>query len=97
MKTVNDRRSFESTGGAIYYRPVATTIRLEAVWAVKIAYARFARKCIDGLLKSLASVSKQDYKPSGANHRTAGYLASLVFMSMEEVLDGPETTPYPDW
>ena len=83
-----------SKGNGNYYRPVFTTLKLEAVWTVRINYARFAPQIIRELLKSLASVSKQKYKPCGGAIK-ASYLAELVFFSIAPTIDGP--CSYPDW
>lgn len=83
-----------SKGNGNYYRPVFTAIKLEAVWTVKITYARFASKIIKELLKSLASVSKHKYKPAGGAIG-ASYLAELVFFSIAPTIDEP--CSYPDW
>lgn len=82
--------------GTIYNVPATAVVRLEAIWTVRVSHARFLSTYLKKLLPRLASVSKQEYKPSGGANR-GGYLASLVFSSIEPVVDSPETTPYPDW
>lgn len=77
-----------------YTRPVFTTIKLEAIWAVRINYARFASKVIKELLKSLASVSQRKYRPAGGA-ANGSYLAELVFFSIAPTIDEP--CSYPDW
>jgi hypothetical protein len=83
-----------SKGNGNYYRPAFTTIKLEAIWTVRITYARFASKVIKELLKSLASVSKREYKSTGGRVG-AGYLAELAFFSIAPTIDEP--CSYPDW
>jgi hypothetical protein len=85
---------------SIYYKPVFTTIRLEAVWTVRIAFARIATKVMKKLLKEVNTVVKQRYEPrridkSGKNF--GGYWLDLAFLSIEEAIDKPDQPSYPDW
>lgn len=85
---------------APYYQPTFTTIRLEAVWTVRIAFARIATKTMRKLLKEVNTVIKQRYEPrridkSGRNY--GGYWLDLAFLSIEEAIDKPDHPCYPDW
>lgn len=75
-----------------YKLPHSTTIRLEAVWTVRIAFVRYAQKIIRELLKSLKPRLHGAYAPSHTGG--SGYEAKVIFFSMEEA--DPEEN-WPDW
>jgi hypothetical protein len=72
--------------------PRFTTIRLEAVWTVEIAFVRYAGTVIKGLLKTLQPALGNSFGPSRAG--TSGYWAKLRTVTMEEV--DPEEG-WPEW
>lgn len=82
-----------------YYAPVFTTIRLEAIWAVRISFAKGMGPVIRKLMQEMNTLKKQFYKsPTYANNVSRpGYLAELSFFSIEEAMDKPEAPCYPDW
>lgn len=82
-----------------HYTPVFTTIRLEAIWTVRISFARGMGPVMTKLMKEMNTLKKQFYKPpTYANCvNRPGYLAELSFLSIEEAMDKPETACYPDW
>lgn len=85
---------------SIYYKPVFTTIRLEAVWNVRIAFARTATKTMRKLLKEVNTVVKQRYEPRRSDKSgkgCGGYWLDLAFLSIEEAIDKPDQPCYPDW
>ena len=80
----------------IYYRPLFVIIRLEAVWGVRIAYARSATRCLKRIIKKFPKLPHYDYEPSYTG--TSGHEASLISFSIDNSLDKPELEgPYPDW
>jgi hypothetical protein len=78
-----------------YYRPVFATIRLEAIWTLRIGHLRGAGKVIKHVLKEVDTIIKQRYEPNrGAS---SGYLLQLTSLSIEQALDQPDQPSYPDW
>jgi len=75
-----------------YKLPHATTIRLEAVWTVRIAFVRYAQKIIRDLLKLLKPELRGAFAASYTGK--SGYEAKVIFFSMEET--DPEEN-WPDW
>ena len=75
-----------------YKLPRATTIRLEAVWTVRIAFVRYAQKIMNQLLKRLKPELKGVFVPSFTGG--SGYEAKVIFFSMEET--DPEEG-WPEW
>lgn len=69
--------------------PSFTSIRLEAVWTVEIAYVRYARKIVAHLMKALKPTLKGAFMPSRTG--SSGYEVKVRFLSMEE------TDPEGDW
>jgi hypothetical protein len=47
-----------------YYRPVFATIRLEAIWTLRIGHLRGAGKVIKHVLKEVDTIIKQRYEPN---------------------------------
>lgn len=85
---------------SIYNKPVFTTIRLEAVWDVRIAFARSAAKTMRYLLKEVNTIIKQRYSPRRISKNPrgcSGYFLELAFLSIEEAIDKPDHPCYPDW
>lgn len=79
-----------------YTRPVFALIKLETVWAINVAYARFARQKIRQFIQKLPQLPKQDYEPAYTGK--GGYKLSLVSFSIEDSLKTPEIEgSYPDW
>lgn len=85
--------------GRNYYAPVFTTLRLEAIWTVRISFAKGMGPIIKKLIKDVDTIKKQFYaSPSYASRvQRPGYLAELSFLSIEEAMDKPEAPCYPDW
>ena len=75
-----------------YMQPRFTVLRLEAVWTVEIAYMRYARKIVSGLLKSLKPELSNSYSPSCTGK--SGHWAKVRMVAMEEV-DAEED--WPEW
>jgi len=65
-----------------YMLPRFTTIRLEVVWTVKIAFIRYANK----IMKDLLQLLKPELRGAFAASYTgkSGYEAKITFFSMEE-------------
>ena len=82
-----------------YYAPVFTTIRLEAIWAVRISFARGVGPVIRKLLKDADTIKRRFYQTPtyDSKNSRSGYLAELSFLSIEEAIDNPEAPCYPDW
>lgn len=82
-----------------YYAPVFTTIRLEAIWTVRISFARGMGPVMTKLMKEMNTLKKRFYQPPtyANNVNRPGYLAELSFLSIEEAMDKPEAPCYPDW
>lgn len=78
-----------------YYLPAFTVIRLEAIWTLRISFARMAPGIIKKFLTSLNKVPKRDYRAPVPGR--AGHLLELAFLSIEESLDRPDLPSYPDW
>lgn len=75
-----------------YMLPRFTTIRLEVVWTVKIAFIRYANK----IMKDLLQLLKPELRGAFAASYTgkSGYEAKITFFSMGET--DPEED-WPDW
>lgn len=85
-----------SQNRGIYYRPIFVVIRLEALWTMRIAYARFATRCINSFLGKFPKLPKNEYQPAISGR--AGYDARLLSFSIENSLKTPELEGYyPDW
>jgi hypothetical protein len=78
-----------------YYRPVFATIRLEAIWTLRIGHFRGAGKVIRRVLKEVDTIIKQRYEPNKGT--CSGYLLQLTSLSIEQALDQPDQPAYPDW
>jgi hypothetical protein len=65
-----------------YMQPRFTTLRLEAIWTVEIAFVRYAGKIIKGLLKSLQPDLRNSYSPSSTGK--SGHWAKVRMVTMEE-------------
>jgi hypothetical protein len=81
---------------SIYYRPVTAVVRLEAVWTVRIAFARNAAKAMKAFLKLIEVSPKKKYEPWSNNR--GGYEARLMRLTIEHSLDDENVLgSYPDW
>lgn len=80
-----------------YYKPIFTTIRLEAVWNVRVGFSRGSSKVIADLLKKVNTVIKCSYLPSCIRPSRPGHMLELASLSIEEALDRPDMPFYPDW
>ncbi len=81
---------------SIYYRPVTVVIRLEAVWRMRIAFARNATKSLGTFLKLIQLSPEKKYEPARANR--GGYEARLMRLTIEHSLDDELVLgSYPDW
>lgn len=85
-----------SSSRGIYGRPLFVILRLEALWSVDIAHARFITNCLTRFIKKIPKMPKHDYVPSYGGK--GGYEARLISMSIEDSFKKPEIEgPYPDW
>ncbi len=81
---------------SVYFRPVTAVVRLEAVWVVRIGYARSAFQLMKRFLKLIKLSPEKKYEPSTASQ--GGYDASLIHLSIENSLDNEDVLgDFPDW
>ena len=81
---------------SIYYRPVTAVVRLEAVWTVRIAFARNANRAMKGFLKLIQLSPQKKYEPWSGNR--GGYEARLMRLTIEHSLEDENVLgSYPDW
>lgn len=85
-----------SSNESVYYRPLLVVIRLEAIWTMRVAYARFASVCVRVFTKQFPKLPKHEYRPRLSGK--SGYDARLISISIEDSLVNPELDGhYPDW
>jgi hypothetical protein len=79
-----------------YQLPSSTTLRVEAVYSLRVSMQRHESKVVRDMLKVLReAVVKQQYQAATGGGRP-GYLLKLTGMVAEEV-QKDEAPAYPDW
>lgn len=85
-----------NNGNGNYTRPVFALIKMEVLWGINVAYARFASQKIKQFIKTLPQLPRKGYEPSYTGK--GGFSLKLISLSIEDSLKTPEIEgPYPDW